>query len=68
MTDYVKTQTIRLPGDKKEEEEEEERELECKIPDNLQTIRAHVEDLIKISQCVKYDQLPKMYVNPELTN
>ena len=62
MTNYVKTQEVLKDG------EQEEEEVECRIPANLQKILAHVEDLMTITEWVRCDQLPNMYMIPEQTD
>ena len=62
MTNYVKTQEVFKDG------EQEDGEFDCRIPEKLQKILAHVEDLMTIREWVRHDQLPTMYMNPEQTD
>ena len=48
--------------------QQEDGESGCRIQDNLQKILSHVEDLMTIREWVRYDQLPNMYMIPELTD
>ena len=60
MTNYVKTQEVF-------KDVEQEGDGEGRIPDNLQRILAHVEDLMTIRDWVGCEQLPNMYMNPDHT-
>ena len=60
MTNYVKTQEVF-------KDVEPEGDGEGRIPDNLQGILAHVEDLMTIRDWVGCEQLPNMYMNPDHT-
>ena len=64
MSNYVKTQEIL--GEK--DVEQEDGDFKSRIPQNLQRILSHVEDLMTIREWVRYDQLPNMYLNPEHTD
>ena len=64
MSNYVKTQEIL--GEK--DVEQEDGDFQSRIPNNLQRILSHVEDLKTIREWVRYDQLPHMYLNPENTD
>ena len=64
MSNYVKTQEILGAKDA----EQEDGDFQSRIPNNLQRILSHVEDLMTIREWVRYDQLPNMYLNPENTD